>query len=86
MSTLRPPLPPPLSHEGIVFITGTQPARENQALAPDTVAAIGAALLALLPPGDITAIGDGRAAGTHQRIRSSWECNSLQEGIGRRLV
>jgi hypothetical protein len=52
---LRPPLPSNLSHEGIPFVlTG------SREISDDTIAAIGAALHALLPTGDLTVLPNGK--------------------------
>ncbi len=47
MVTLRPPLPPPLSHTGIHFELGSLP--QTTRLSDEVVAAIAVALFELLP-------------------------------------
>ena len=52
---LRPPLPSHLSHDGIPFVfTG------SREIPDETIAAIGAALNALLPNGDLTVLPSGQ--------------------------
>jgi hypothetical protein len=60
MSTLelRPPLPPPLSHDGITFVKGISD--DSRPLSAETVSAIAAAINVLLPQGDFVATSDGR--------------------------
>jgi hypothetical protein len=86
MTTLRPPLPPPLSHEEIFFVAAPPAAEVPALLSPDVVAAIGAALTALLPPGDITVGSNGYASGIARRVPSTWETKALHESIEQRLL
>jgi len=80
-TSLRPPLPPPLSHEGIFFVSG------SNRLSDSIVAAIAATLHTLLPPGNCRAKSDGSIErpmdGSQRRLGSLWRHTALQEGIER---
>jgi len=79
---LRPPLPPHLAHEGIQFVM----ARSAQ-LSNETVAAIGAALQALLPHGDISILPSGEmelsSGEAGSDARSLWRTAGRLEGVER---
>lgn len=55
---LRPPLPPPLSHDGITFTLDTGLACASR-VSHHTLVAIAAGLQAILPPGDLTVDHNG---------------------------
>lgn len=80
---LKPPLPPPLSHEGIQFIA---PIGVSE-LSPQLLAAIGTALQSLLPAGDFETAPDGRLSFSHNSHKaeplSLWRQAGLLEGIER---
>lgn len=80
---LRPPLPPPLSHDGIVFTLDTS--TPGSALSEQTVAAIAASLHALLPGGDFTVDASGLIITRHIGALpvSLWHQAGLLEGIER---
>ncbi len=83
MSTveLRPPLPPPLSHEGITFVKS--PSRHATALSPNTVVAIATALNQLLPSGDFVVTGDGRLELIESGVPSAWSVAARLEAVER---
>jgi hypothetical protein len=83
MSTieLRPPLPPPLSHEGITFVKS--PPRHATALSPNTVVAIAMALNQLLPSGDFVATGDGRLELQGAGASSAWSVAARLDAVER---
>lgn len=82
---LRPPLPPPLSHEDITFISPE--AKEAATLRPETIAAIASALHALLPPGDCTTLSNGQlvfsSGSSVSHNQSVWHIAGLLEAIER---
>jgi hypothetical protein len=86
-SKLRPPLPPPLTHDGIRFILGHSSSSGSE-LSPEILAAIGAALELVLPAGDLTVDSSGAIvqAQNHfnsQGIPSLWRQAGLLAGIDR---
>ena len=86
-SKLRPPLPPPLTHDGIRFILGHSSSSGSE-LSPEILAAIGAALELMLPTGDLTIDSSGAIVQTHshlnsQGIPSLWRQAGLLAGIDR---
>jgi hypothetical protein len=79
---LRPPLPSNLSHDGVPFVlTGTRQ------LPAEVVAAVGAALHALLPTGDLTVLPTGQIQATppasHAGGQSLWQQVARIESIER---
>lgn len=83
MSTveLRPPLPPPLTHEGVIFVKS--PPRRAPALSPNTVVAIATALNQLLPSGDFVVTGDGRLELIESGAHSAWCVAARLEAVER---
>ena len=83
MSTveLRPPLPPPLSHEGITFVKS--PPRHVAALSPNTVVAIATALNQHLPSGDFVVTGDGRLEIIESGVPAAWCVAARLEAVER---
>jgi hypothetical protein len=79
MSELRPPLASPRSHEGIEFVFGE--IRSDERLAPAIVAAIGAALYELLPPGDFLATPEGLVSGSCREDGSLWMRAGRLDGL-----
>lgn len=77
---LRPPLPTPLSHEGIRFV---MPALAAAKLSEPEVAAIASALTALLPPGDFAVSPSGELVFSSSLTESFWHRAGLLEGIER---
>jgi hypothetical protein len=83
---LRPPLPEPLTHEGIPFVLdvsnrGGEPSAE-------TLAAIAASLTVMLPEGDLYVDAQGQlhsrtAAGAIRTSVSLWYQSGLLSGIER---
>ena len=59
MATLRPPLPPPLSHEGIEFVAGSP---TGSRLSHRDIVALAYAVNELLPPGDLVSLGGSLTA------------------------
>jgi hypothetical protein len=80
MSNLRPPLPPPLSHEGIQFVAGTVRAGE---LSHDTLSLIASAFGNALPPGDFTVDGSGTLHFTTAESPSLWRSAGRVEATER---
>jgi hypothetical protein len=86
-SKLRPPLPPPLTHDGIRFILAS-PRSSTSDLSPEIVAAIGAALELILPKGDLAVDSSGTIVQIQSRfnageIPSLWRQAGLLTGIDR---
>jgi hypothetical protein len=84
--SLRPPLPPPLSHEGIRFVFDRASASDS--LTPETIAAIATALNAVLPAGDLSVDAHGNlrvlgATGGADSRPSLWFQAGLLAGIER---
>lgn len=79
MIELAPPLPPPLSHEGITFVTGEAPPK--RALNERTIAAIAAALQQLLPPGDFITCHDGTLMGCGGETPTPWGLAARNEAL-----
>ena len=84
--SLRPPLPPSLSHTGIRFLFDRQ--AHPHSLTPETIAAIATALSAMLPAGDLLVDTDGimRVMGTPRDADtrpSLWYQVGLVAGIER---
>lgn len=92
-SPLRPPLPPPRTHEGITFLSpGAHPPAvvvpSAQRLPDATVAAIAAALTELLGAGDFTVDTNGvlifsECLATTQAELSAWSATARLEAIER---
>jgi hypothetical protein len=80
MSTLRPPLPPPLSHDGILFVSGA--ARSGE-ISHDTLSLIASALGNALPPGDFTVDANGALHFTTAEPPSLWRAAARLEAIER---
>lgn len=80
MSALRPPLPPPLSHEGIRFVMGTS---QSGDLAQETLALIAATLHRALPQGDFTVDGSGNLTFTSNESPSLWRAAGRLDAIER---
>ena len=69
----RPPLPPPLSHEGIRFFTDIVDAdlkAKQTRMSDDIIAAIAASLQTLLPAGDLSVNNIGEVV--HQPSRTDY--------------
>jgi hypothetical protein len=86
-SKLLPPLPPPLTHDGIRFILG-QSSSSRSELSPEILAAIGAALELVLPIGDLTVDSSGAIIQSQSRLNSQqthslWRQAGLLAGIDR---
>jgi hypothetical protein len=84
--TLRPPLPAPLTHDGIRFVLDRVSAQGT--LSPQTLVAIAASLTLLLPDGDFHVDAQGQiqtrtAAGSHGQPVSLWYQAGLLAGIER---
>jgi len=80
MSNLRPPLPPPLSHEGIIFVPGAvRPGDISQ----ETLLLIASALGNALPPGDFTVDATGTLHYTTTESPSLWRAAGRLEAIER---
>ncbi len=80
MSNLRPPLPPPLSHEGIIFVPGAVRSGE---LSHETLSLIASALGNALPPGDFTVDASGTLRFTTTESPSLWRSTGRVEAIER---
>jgi len=78
---LRPPLPPPLSHEGIAFVS--TPAHDPQRLSPQTLVAIALALGELLPSGDFVSTADGKLYQQDVAPQSPWVTAARLESVER---
>jgi hypothetical protein len=76
--SLKPPLSPPASHEEIPFIIGTP----SEKLLPETVVAIGFALNALLPAGDLCVSPTGEIL-IQEAAAPTWQTVARLEGISR---
>jgi hypothetical protein len=80
MSELRPPLPPPLSHEGIRFVRGTnRPGEVSQ----EVLSLIAATLHKALPPGDFSVDGSGNLTFSCNETSSLWRSAGRLEAIER---
>lgn len=83
--TLRPPLPAPLSHEGIAFVFDRT--INSGTLSAEIISAIAAALHETLPPGDIFVDANGavhiRGTAPHAHTVSLWYQAGLLAGIER---
>jgi hypothetical protein len=73
MVTLRPPLPPPLSHTGIHFELGSLP--ENTRLPGEVIAAIAVALCEQLP--------ETPQSASRSEFTSLWRDAGRSEGTNR---
>jgi hypothetical protein len=82
---LRPPLPPHLAHDDIEFVYV-----QTNRLSSEIVAAIGAALHALLPHGDISVRESGQlefsASGARTEGTSLWHRVARLEAIERSIL
>jgi len=77
MSSLRPPLPPPLSHEGISFAPG----RSDSGRVSDEVASLIAnAISAALPQGDFVVTKKGMLRFSTSESLTSWQTAARLEG------
>lgn len=79
MSTLRPPLPPPLTHDGITFIRGDA----SGEISPEVLNVIASALSAALPPGDFEVSASGHLTFVHGEPPSLWRSACRLAGIDR---
>jgi hypothetical protein len=88
---LRPPLPPPLTHDNIRFVIHDSSA-SNKPIDAEIVAVIGAALQSVLPSGDLAVASDGsiiQAFNSQEEIQNSsrnaslWYQAGLIAGIDR---
>lgn len=79
MVTLRPPLPPPLSHDGIPFVTGDNCA----GISDETLTDIACALTAALPPGDFEVSPSGLLVYAEPEGSSQWRVAGRIESIQR---
>lgn len=84
---LRPPLPSPLSHDGIPFILDLEGARTER-LSDQLIVAIASCLQELLPEGDLTTDADGALVQLHtnapyRHVPTLWHQVGLLEGIER---
>jgi hypothetical protein len=78
--SLRPPLPPPLRHEGITFV---QPSKEHtDTLTSEIVAAIAVGLSSVVPPGDFVITSDGRLVAP-TGSPSAWLIEARLTGVDR---
>lgn len=80
MSELRPPLPPPLSHDGIRFVLGTTRSGE---VSQETLSLIASTLSNGLPPGDFTVDASGNLIFTNNETPSLWRSSGRLEAIDR---
>ena len=79
MSTLRPPLPPPLTHDGIAFIRGDAAGE----ISPTVLNSIASALSAALPQGDFEVSASGNLIFSLGELPSQWRNAGRLEGIDR---
>ncbi len=77
---LRPPLPPPLSHDGITFV---MPKILSASPPEAVISAIAAALASMLPPGDFAASADGRLVFHASGAESLWYQAGLLQAMER---
>lgn len=80
MTTLRPPLPPPLSHDGITFVVGDS---YSSGVSEETLAEIACALTATLPPGDFEVSSGGLLVYAEPEGSSQWRVAGRIESIQR---
>ena len=80
MSELRPPLPPPLSHEGIRFVRG---ASRREEVSSEILSIIATALHKALPVGDFSVDGSGNLTFSHSEASSLWRSAGRLEAIER---
>jgi hypothetical protein len=82
---LRPPLPAHLANDGVPFVSGISAKVRGEVLA-----AIGAALNALLPKGDLTVLPDGQirlaSSETERGSQSLWRHAGRLESIERSRI
>lgn len=81
MSTLRPPLPPPLTHEGISFVVDTS--RNSGELSSEEISAVASALSSALPPGDFHLTEDGALLYASSGQLSPWGLTGRIESLRR---
>lgn len=76
MSTpaLRPPLPAPLSHDGIAFALDTGAAGSGR-LSDQILVAIASSLQAILPAGDLTVDQNGAVVSLESAASSTWSAS-----------
>jgi hypothetical protein len=80
MSKLRPPLPPPLSHEGILFVPGAVRSGE---ISQETLSLIASALGNALPAGDFTIDASGTLHFSTTESPSLWRSVGRLEAVER---
>jgi len=80
MSVLRPPLPPPLSHDGIEFVLGRSTSGH---LPPEILVQIASAISAALPPGDFEVAPSGHLVFSQDGPSSRWFTAARLESIDR---
>jgi hypothetical protein len=80
MSTLRPPLPPTLSHDGIRFVLGAPHSGE---LSQELLSFVASTLCRGLPPGDFTVDADGNLLFSSSELPSLWRSSGRLEAIDR---
>ena len=78
---LRPPLPPPLSHDEIPFVSAA--AKDPSTISNATIAAIAAAINELLPQGDLIASADGTLRISETQGHSAWLTAARFESVER---
>lgn len=80
MATLRPPLPPPLSHDKITFVMGgTNPSE----IPENVLAEIAQALSASLPFGDFEVSPSGLLVYAESESPSLWRTTGRAESVRR---
>jgi hypothetical protein len=80
MSELRSPLPPPLSHEGIRFLRGTNRSGE---VSQEVLSLIAATLHKALPQGDFSVDSSGNLTFSYHEASSLWRSAGRLEAIER---
>ncbi len=80
MTTLRPPLPPPLSHNGITFVPGDL---NSGGVSQEALSDIACALSAALPPGDFEVSPAGLLMFADHDGSSQWRVAGRIESIQR---
>ena len=80
MITLRPPLPTPLSHDGIRFVIGATRAGE---VSQEILSRIASTISAALPPGDFTVDSAGNLTFSSSEQSSLWRSSGRLEAIER---
>jgi hypothetical protein len=80
MTTLRPPLPAPLSHDGITFVVGDS---NVSGVSEEALMEIASALTAALPAGDFEVSPGGRLVYAEPEGSSQWRVAGRIESIQR---